>query len=138
MNIAKGLFEKEYTNEQKCAIIGVLALISKADRKVHPSEMRVIETVGEILGVDPSDPLHQIIASGGRREISKILNTLDQNQKEWFIVQMHIMMLVDGKADDMELNILSRVCEDIAVTEDHYLEIIKKYENEMRGFEINK
>lgn len=129
-----GDFQDDYTKEQKAAIIGSLAILAKSDGQIHPKEMQNIEQMGKLLGIEFDDPVFARVASGGKNEITRILNTLDKNQKEWYIITLHSIVAADGKVEDIEIGYALGFADAIGISEDEYIQIIQKADLLMKKF----
>jgi|SRR5690606_5267576 len=129
-----GGFQDNFTKEQKAAILGSLVILAKSDGQVHPKEMQNIEQTGRLLGIELDDPVFARVASGGKNEITRILNTLDRSQKEWYIITLHSMVAADGKVEEIEISYALGFADDIGISEDEYVQIIQKAELLMKKF----
>ena len=133
-----GDFQDNFTKEQKAAIISSLVITAKSDGNIHLKEWQCIEQTGKILGIKLEDPIFPKIASGGKNEIIRILNTLNKSQKEsfkeWFIVTLHAVVLADGKPEEIEINCALSFAKGIGISEDEYVQIIHKSELLMKKF----
>ena len=127
-------FRSGFTKQQKAAIIGALILVAKSDGHAHPNEIKQIEESAHMLDIDFDDPIFMALASKGNDEIVRILNTLDKNQKEWFIVSLHSLVAADGKIPDSELNYALGIAEEIGIDEEQYILIIQKTQALMNRF----
>lgn len=126
-------FQNEFNKKQKVAIISSLILIAKSDG-VHPSEMEFIERTIEILNIDVDDELFIEFAKKDPDYIIKYLDSLSKTQKEWYVVAVHGLVSSDGKANKRELDFAFGFCDGIGITEDEYIQIIKKTDALSKNF----
>lgn len=119
------LFQNQYTELQKAAILGALIVVAKSDGEVHPKEFKKIEDTATLLGTDMSDPLHLAVIQSKAQMIA-ILNSLTRKQKEWFILCLHEMVLIDGQVKDIEVSFALGFARDLGISEYEYFEIIDK------------
>lgn len=121
-----GAFQDNFTKEQKCAILCTLMVISNSDGEVHPKEVAVVEQIGQILGIEITDPAIERIVAGGEKEIIRILNTLDRRLKEWYVLTIHGLIAADGKVEEAEMTYALSYAMDIGISADEFIEIIEK------------
>jgi uncharacterized tellurite resistance protein B-like protein len=119
------LFQNQYTELQKSAILGALIVVAKSDGEVHPKEFKKIEDTATLLGTDMSDPVHLAVIQS-KSEMIFVLNTLSISQKEWFLVCLHEMVLTDGKVQDIEVAFALGFAKDLGFSEDNYFKVIEK------------
>ncbi len=129
-----GDFQSNFTKEQKAAILVSLAIIAESDGQVHPKEMQNIELTGRFLGIEFDDTVIERVALGGKNEIKRLLNTLDRSQKELFIITLNSMVTADNKVEDIEIGYALGIAEDIGISGDEFVQIIKKSELLMKKF----
>lgn len=129
-----GDFQDSFTKEQKAAILVSLVFLAKIDGQFHPSEKNNIEQASRVLGIGLNEPLFTKIAAGGKNAITRILNTLDKSQKEWYIITLHSLVVADGKVEENEIGFALEYAEDIGISEDEYIQIVQKAELLMKKF----
>jgi uncharacterized tellurite resistance protein B-like protein len=126
-------FSNQFTKDQKAAILSSLMILAKADGNVNNKETKQIESMFQMLDIEMDDPaFRKFYTAGGKEEIERILNTLSESNKEWFVMALHEMMTIDGPANDEELMVVSVICHPIGITIQKYAAILKKVQN-MRG-----
>lgn len=119
------LFQNQFTELQKSAIIGALIVLSKSDGEVHPKELTKIENTASLLGLDISIP-SRINVFQSKIEMIAVLNTLKPSQKEWFLICLHEMVLIDGKVQEIEVAFALGFANDLGFNEDDYFRVIQK------------
>ena len=83
-------FSNQFTKDQKAAILSSLMILAKADGNVNSKETKQIESMFQMLDIEMDDPaFRKFYTAGGKEEIERILNTLSESNKEWFVVAMH-------------------------------------------------
>ena len=122
-----GGFQNEFNKNQKASIISSLIIIAKSDG-VHPKEMEFIERTMEILDVDAEDEVFSEFAKKDKDNLIRHLDSLSKNQKEWYVVAVHGLVSSDGKINEREVDFATGFCGDIGISEDEYIQIIKKTE----------
>lgn len=121
-------FQDSFTTEQKIAILGSLVILAKSKGQILPDEINLIEQTGRVLGLDVDKALFARIADGGIDELIKILQTLNQRQKEWFVISMRSMISASGKVNEAQIAFAFGLAEQIGFTEDEIIELIDKTE----------
>lgn len=91
---------KPFTLEQKYAIVTVLAMIMEADSVIHPKETEFLDKVLLNLGITPLD-VDQIEAFDDGVCL-RILNSLDEEQRNDAQSMFHKMAMSDGRLDPRE------------------------------------
>lgn len=130
------LFQNQFTELQKSAIIGALIVLSKSDGEVHPKELKKIENTASLLGLDISNP-SRISVFQSKTEMITVLNTLKPYQKEWFLICLHEMVLIDGKVQDIEVAFALGFAKDLGFNEDDYFQVIQKATTIAENFRKN-
>jgi uncharacterized tellurite resistance protein B-like protein len=123
-----GDFQESFTNEQKSAILRSLAIVAKADNQIHPKELQLMAQIAKILNHKSDDPLSLKIARAGTDELIRILNTLTQDQKEWFVVTLGTMAASDGKKNEDQFLYALGISEKIGISEEEMAIILQKSE----------
>ena len=127
-------FQDDYNKEQKAAIMMAIAGVAQADGNVHPKEIKNMEETSLMLGIEGDEPIFRQIASKGIDEIIRILNTLERNQKEWFITALHGMIHADNRVEDSEIAIALTFANEIGISDHEYRQIIEKTNQLMKLF----
>lgn len=123
-----GDFQNSFTKEQKVAILGSLVILAKSKGQMLPKEIDLIEQTGRVLGLDVDEALFAKIAGGGIDELMRILKTLNQSQKEWFVISMRSMTAASGKVNEEQIALAFGLAEKIGFTENEIIELIDKTE----------
>ncbi|MDY0278293.1 MAG: hypothetical protein RBQ97_09450 [Acholeplasma sp.] len=127
-----GSFKDKFTKEQKAAIIGALVVQALSSGQMRPKKAKFYVFIASMLDIELDDPIHDKVASGGNNKIVRILNTLDRNLKEWFIITLHELVMADGVPRDIEIRSALLFAKDIGITEPEYKRIVLKANNIMR------
>ncbi len=117
--------QKQLTIEQKAAIVSILIVMAKADRKVVDSETKFIDSIANYLNISPFDSIMQKLASSGKAELMRILNTLSRTQKEWLVALIHSIVIIDGIAEDIEISYATGISKEIGISESEFVNIIE-------------
>ena len=72
-----------------------------------------------------SDPVHLAVIQS-KSEMIAILNSLTKIQKEWFMLCLHEMVLIDGQVKDIEVSFALGFANDLGISDHEYFEIIDK------------
>ena len=121
-------FQSSFTAEQKAAIFGCLITVAKCDGELHQNEINSIEQSAKVLGLDPIIDLSLInrLNKTGLDGMIPILNTLNESQKEWYIIAQHCVMHADGKVDPHEINYCLGIANGIGISVEEYKKILDK------------
>lgn len=120
-------FQKSFTLEQKIAIIHNLLVVAQCDSELHSNEVESIKQSARLLGIDfDVNNLSPLMTTMFRQNNIPILNTLDKNQKEWYIVAMNTVMQADGKVLEKEVQYCLIIAEDIGISAEEYKRILDK------------
>ncbi len=128
-------FQKSFTEDQKAAIIACLLIIASCDSPANQKEMNSIQTSAKTLGMElnqnPTFLFMLELAKEGNTvaindKVIRLLNTLERNQKEWFILAMHTLMHVDGNVVQQEVLLCLNTAQKIGISPDEYKNILDK------------
>lgn len=125
-------FQDTLNKQQKAAILTSLSIVSTSKGMPHQKDLENLIQTSRVLGMDLEDPAIPSIQSKSEEHLIDILKTLDKGQKEWFIVALHSMVLAKGSATETEMGVAIDICNRIGISDDMYVEIIKKTEAIMK------
>jgi uncharacterized tellurite resistance protein B-like protein len=117
------MIHKEFNLEQKAAILTIMIIMAKADGKVVEKEISYIDLIARKLDISQFDPTFQKMAYFRKADLMMILNTLSIRQKEWLIILIQSMVMIDGVAQEMEINFALGIAKDLGISEIQYLKI---------------
>lgn len=130
-------FQSEFSLNQKRAIMCSLFLIANSDGEFHYKEQRLFEKIAMLIGyqtdTDIDSKLDDIMTMD-RDKLFIYLNSLNESQKDWFIVTSFEMVHVDGKALENEVKYMITIFQQMNITEDRFEKVIKKTQNIMDKF----
>jgi len=115
----------EFSDNKKRAILICLLDIAKSDNDFHPKEEKLLNEIANKIGFDIND----FLSSGNDIEkdaIYKILNDLDEGQKDWLVITAFLMIYADGIALMDEYIQLEKYFENIGITKERWQEVIEK------------
>lgn len=122
-------FNSVLEEKQKKAIIGSLFYLANGDREYHNKEHEFIKQASDLLGYNLSDSEHLIaeeLMGMGKKTIFEELNTLTQEQKDWYVITALGMIHSDGKALDEEFKMLKDFLTQIYINHEHFEEVIRQ------------
>ena len=119
-------FQQDFTSQQKAAIISSMIIITKTSAGISDVESRYIEQNAGVLGTTLDNPALITISQGGRENLVSILNTLSQNNKEWFAYTVYGLLCQKGQPEARKLQIALTILDDIGITEDEFVAIVEK------------
>lgn len=132
-----GGFQDGFTARQKKAILCSLFLLANADKEFHTKEQQFFEETALLLGYRLTENMiDDFMSLGGRSELFNILNSLDESQKDWYIITSFGMMHADNKLLDVEMNYLMTYYDHLGITEDRALNVIQKADALARHFNL--
>jgi len=131
-NTIKNIEENTLNNlsfDQKDAICFVaFQIVIKSNVKIHPKEQVFIQDLINLLRIDKKPTGERFF--NNPNETTRILNTLDQFQKNWFVIIMHDLMTVKGNTVDVDqAGYLLEVFNGIGISNDDYVEIVQFHNN---------
>ena len=132
-----GGFQDQFTANQKKAIMCSLFLVANSDGEYHKKEHQVFEQTATILGYklhfaldDTIDELMTI----GREQLFTILSSLDEGQKDWYIITVLGMVHADGVALDKEFEYAMAFFDRMEITVERCENVMKKSQLLMEMF----
>jgi uncharacterized tellurite resistance protein B-like protein len=106
-----------------------LYVVANSDGEFHQKEIDFFHDTAEVLGYkmkrSAEATLNDII-SISKPEMVKVLNQMDNNQKDWYIITLMGMIHADGRTLEIELNHGYAYLEAIGITKEYAESIIKK------------
>jgi hypothetical protein len=125
-------FQDTLNKQQKAAILTSLSIVSTSKGMPHQKDLENLIQTSRVLGMDLEDPAIPSMQSKSEQHLIDTLKTLDKGQKEWFIVALHSMVLAKGSATETEMGVAIDICNRIGISDDMYVETIKKTEAIMK------
>jgi len=132
-----GGFQDGFTPKQKKAILCSLFLIANSDQEFHIKEQHFFEETALLLGYRLTENIiDDFMTLGGRDELFNLLNSLDEGQKDWYIITSLGMMHADGKPLDIELKHLMTSYDHMGITEERASNVVQKADALSRHFNL--
>lgn len=119
-------FQNQFSANQKLAIMASLFIIANADGEFHNKEARFLKEVALALGYNyiPKN-LDEFMKIGPEKVFQK-LNSLEDSQKDWYIITAFAMLHVDGQALDIEFQYLETYFAKMEITRERFEQVVKK------------
>jgi len=121
-----GSFQDSYTELQKKAILSGLLIIANADGEYHRKEAEFFMQTAALLGYKLQRNYLEDLLSIEPTNLTRILNNLDEGQKDWFIITIFGMIHADGKDLDVEYQYLTGIMKGMGVTRQRFDDVINK------------
>jgi hypothetical protein len=125
-------FQEGFSKERKTAILVSLMSIARSDKEINPTELEYIKKTGVLLGIEFDFPVFQQMPNLHEDSIINALKSLNKLQKEWYALTTHGLIISDNVANhevgdyDIETCKALEICQKIGISENEYLQIIKK------------
>jgi hypothetical protein len=117
-------FRDSFTQEQKAVIISTLIIISNADGNNSTNEeKKEIAGTAAILGLSMSDPLVSTTLFYKLPKRIEILNTLENNNKEWFAISLNDFLKRVPRLSMTKIQYVMGVLNDIGISETRFIQI---------------
>ena len=127
-------FGEDFTERQKKAIICSLLLIANSDGEYHRKEKQFLELSASLLGYQLQDDFFDEFESFDPVDIPNLLNSLDEGQKDWFILTVAGMVHADGRALEIEFQLMEGILKKMGITEQRFMDVLKKTQLMMEYF----
>jgi len=118
-------FQNSFTEKQKATIIASLIAIANSHEYMSPKKANNIGQTAILLGINPDSPMIRKLYERGKDELIQTLNTLDESQKEWYIIAIHELATTDGMPRDKEISNVLGFADSIGISEERYEQIIE-------------
>ena len=119
-------FQDQFSENQRKAIMSCLFIIANLDGEFHRKEEKFFIEAASVLGYKLSgDYLDDFMSMGGEKLIN-ILNSLDDSQKDWFIIAAYVMVHADGQALDYEFQCLESQLNIMGITRQRFEDVVSK------------
>jgi len=122
------VFQDSFSTKQKEAILCSLFLIANSDDEYHENESLFFEHTAKLLGYKLSPNYLEIFLNIDKYELFEYLDSLEENQKDWYIITAFGMVNADDKILDREFQYLQVFLEKMHITEDRFYSVLKKVE----------
>lgn len=121
-------FQNNFSSNQKKAIMCSLFLIANADKEFHNKEAVFFEQTAKLLGYKLTSNFLEEFLSFNKVELLQLLDSLDESQKDWYIVTAFGMVHADGRALEKEYQYFEVFLENMNITEERFEYVLKKAE----------
>lgn len=119
-------FQNSLNKQQKAAILTSLSIVSTSKGKSHDKDAAFYIQTCNMLGVKLGDTSVTEMQSKSEQDLIDVLKTLDEGQKDWFIVALHSMASADGKVEFSEMAVAIDICNRIGISDDRYIKTLEK------------
>jgi uncharacterized tellurite resistance protein B-like protein len=126
-----GSFQSLFSENQKKAIMVSLFLIANSDREFHEKEVQFFEYTASILNYKLHNDLNFIInefRTLDRNELFRHLASLEESQKDWYIITVFGMLHADGKILKEEFQYVEVFFSKMNITEQRFEKVLKDYQ----------
>ena len=120
-------FKDQFSEKQKQIIIKSLYTIAQRDGDYHEKEDQFFRETADLLGYQLHEDFDDLLQIDEGEQIA-VLNSLNEEQKDWFVVTVVGMVHVDGSAIDEELRYAKELFNKMGITEQRFKEIINNSE----------
>lgn len=127
-------FQDQFTENQKIAIMNSLFVIANSDDEFHEKEQQFFEQTAMLLGYQLTNNIFKKFTSITHEEHFKMLNSLNESQKDWYIYTAFVMIHADGKALMIESEYLNVFLSKMGITPQRSEAVIKKTLSIMQSF----
>ncbi|MGV8111818.1 MAG: TerB family tellurite resistance protein [Lentimicrobium sp.] len=119
-------FHDGFSENQKKAILLSLFLMANSDGEFHQKESEFFIQVSNLLNYKLTRNFMDDISTISRDQLFQFLNSLDESQKDWYIVTISGMLHVDGRAMEVEYQYMQAYFNKMGITAERYEAVIKK------------
>jgi len=127
-------FQEQFTEKQKKAIMTSLLLIASSDGEYHRKEEMFFEQTANMLGYRLKRDYFDDFMTLDKRELYQLLDSLEESQKDWYIVTAFGMIHADGKPLEVEFKYLEVFFDKMGITEERFENVLRKTELLMKKF----
>jgi uncharacterized tellurite resistance protein B-like protein len=127
-------FQDQFSENQRRAIMCSLFTIANSDGEFHKKEQEFFVEVASVLGYKLRDNYLDDFLSIGRDRLLNILNGLDENQKDWYIITAFTMIHIDGKALEIEFQYLESYFNSMGIDRNRFERVLQKSQLLMNKF----
>ena len=99
-------FQEEFSEDQKNAILCSLFLIANSDGEFHQKESVFFDQTANLLGYRLGQNFLDDFFSLDKARLYQLLNSLDESQKDWYIITAFGMVHADGRTLEREFQYL--------------------------------
>ena len=123
-NLVKGTF----TDDQKRAILYSLILIAKSDGEYHQNERITLDITAHFLNYNINDIKFMQYHSLGKEIMYQHLNSLNSNQKDWYILSVFGMITADFQYKEIEDAFANHFFEKMEISKDYIDRLVEQYQ----------
>jgi len=124
-----GGFQDNFSEQQKKAIMLSLFLIANSDEEYHQKEYQFFMKAATLLGYriksNFGDQVDEF-AKMSRQDLFGSLSSLDESQKDWYILTVFGMIHADEVPLEIEFQYASSFFDSMGITEERCENVIKK------------
>lgn len=118
-------FRNKFSENQKIAILNSLYIIAYSDGEFHQTEAQFFNHIAKLLGYTNLRDKMDKFMSKGSSTIFQILNSLDENQKDWYIITAYALLHADGEALEIEFQYMEVYLEKMGISKERFHDVIK-------------
>lgn len=119
-------FNKDFSKDQKKAVLGSLFLIAASDDEMHNKEEQFLEQTSMILDYPITRKFLDEVMGLGREGLINALISLNDSQKDWYITTAIGMVHADGKVLEEELQYLDVFFGSMEITKERAEAVMRK------------
>ena len=106
-----------FSTEQKKAILMSLFEIANSDEEFHKKETEYFRNIAGFLGMRLSNGVLKRMLSTERDSLYKLLNEMNDSQKDWYVITALGMVYADGELIEEEFNHVKSFLLELGFTE---------------------
>lgn len=119
-------FQQDFTDIQKKAILISLFDLANSDNELHKMELKYFHEVSALFGYSMEDNTIYRYLEMDRKYIEKVLTTLNEPQKDWYIISVIAMIYCDGKLHKKELSFIINYLSKIGISVNRFYDYLNK------------
>lgn len=127
-------FQVQFSENQKKAILTSLLLIASSDGDYHRKEEKFLEQTANMLNYRLKNNYFDDFMTINREDLFQYLDSLNENQKDWYVITAFGMMHSDGKDLDVEFDYLNAFFSKMGISEERFTNVLKKTQLLMNKF----
>jgi uncharacterized tellurite resistance protein B-like protein len=125
------------TDHQKGAIITCLVCVSQSKGAPAQADIEYGSMIAKQINFSFDNPACRAMMEARTDIVMSELITMTESQKDWFAYALHGMAGADGKFEECEMEAVINICNNIGISDDRYISIIKKVEILMHRLQLD-
>lgn len=122
-------FNETFSDEEKKAVLCCLFIIANSDGEYHEKETEFFVKTAEMLDYDIKYSVAEVakeFISLVDNQLFRVLQKLNDEQKDWFIITLHGMIQADGRTEESEIRQINLILRRVGITRDHYDDVVQR------------